>query len=283
MKRICLLSILLIGITGCTTTHYQTKDQLPKDIKYLNTNEQFEININDIKEDGRAYLTCNIENATPRDHSSEYIPSNIEKVKVIGIFNWVEKNGACILTRSLSAPDECTGTYYVCEATGFGYVFFPKELVDDQLSREKPLKEQREANDKYDAFLDKLKPADRDLLNSVRFGEYNQMVESIQSGANVEIRDFNYMTPLMIASQNGFDEMVKFLIKHKANINAATKDKTTALMISSSNGNINIVTLLIANGANVNLKGPMGMTAYDMAKFNNHTEIMVLLKAAGAK
>ncbi len=137
--------------------------------------------------------------------------------------------------------------------------------------------------DKYDIFLDKLKSADRELINSVRFGDYEQMQDSIKGGANVNVSDVNKMTPLMIASQSGFDEMVKYLLGYKANVNATTENKTTALMIASVNGNITIVKLLIAYGANVNLRDSMGMTAYDLAKFNNHTEVMYLLKTAGAK
>jgi len=138
-------------------------------------------------------------------------------------------------------------------------------------------------DEKYDAFLDKLKSADRDLINAVRYGTFDQMESSIKAKANINVRDFNGMTPLMIASSNGFAEMVEYLLKHKANINTTTQDKTTALMFASVNGNTAIVQLLIAYGANVNLKGTMGMSAYDMAKLNNHTEVMFFLKTAGAK
>lgn len=136
---------------------------------------------------------------------------------------------------------------------------------------------------KYISYLDTLKIYDRELINSVRFGNFQQMVMSINDGANLNVRAYTGSTPIMIASYNGATEMVKYLIREKANLNAINNSGMTALMLASMNGHANIVKLLIAYDANINIRGKtMGLSAYDMAKINNHTEVMFILKSSGA-
>ena len=56
-------------------------------------------------------------------------------------------------------------------------------------------------------------------------------------------------TPLFVASQNGYTEIVKQLIRAKADVNAANKNGATPLQIASQKRHTEIAKLLRAHGA----------------------------------
>jgi len=76
-------------------------------------------------------------------------------------------------------------------------------------------------------------------------------------------------------------EVVKELIKAKADVNA-TNELYTALMLASENGHMEVVKVLLAAGADVNVKSRTGNTALSQATEQGHSEIIELLKKAGA-
>ena len=133
----------------------------------------------------------------------------------------------------------------------------------------------------YDDFLDKLRPVDRTLINAVRSGSYQTMTGAIAAGANVNIKDFNQLTPLHLSAEKNTYEMAEYLIRMKADVNASSGNNLTALMIAATNGSVPLVKLLIAYKAKVSIREQItGFTAWDMAKLNGHTEVMLLLNLA---
>ena len=75
-------------------------------------------------------------------------------------------------------------------------------------------------------------------------------------------------------------EIVKYLIEAGVNINAKDKDGDTALMLASIYNNLNMVKYLIEKGANINYKNVYGQTA---SLYAIDEDIMELLKRSGAK
>ncbi len=73
---------------------------------------------------------------------------------------------------------------------------------------------------------------------------------------------------MMIASGNGFTEIVKMLLEKGANVNA--QDKTviglTPLMIAADEGHSETVKMLLDKGADKDFKNPYGLKAADNAK-----------------
>lgn len=83
------------------------------------------------------------------------------------------------------------------------------------------------------------------------------------------------------AVKNGELSTVKKALKDEcANVNQRNANDETMLMIAAQQGNGDIVSLLLKNGADTNLKNKEGLTALELAKQNNHEEIIETLNEA---
>ncbi|CAL1296048.1 unnamed protein product [Larinioides sclopetarius] len=92
-------------------------------------------------------------------------------------------------------------------------------------------------------------------------------------------------TALHIACQQGHTEVVKVLIKHKANVDKMTNaqhDKLTPLMFASQKGHLDVVKLLIEHGAQVEMKDKKQRTALTHAVINGHAHVTSYLLRLGA-
>ncbi|KAF8788729.1 Poly [ADP-ribose] polymerase tankyrase like protein [Argiope bruennichi] len=92
-------------------------------------------------------------------------------------------------------------------------------------------------------------------------------------------------TALHIACQQGHTDVVKVLIKHKANVDKMTNaqhDKLTPLMFASQKGHLDVVKLLIEHGAQVEMKDKKQRTALTHAVINGHAHVTSYLLRLGA-
>ena len=89
-----------------------------------------------------------------------------------------------------------------------------------------------------------------------------------------------YAVALMLASQNGYLDVVKYLIEKRAE-----QDRVDAIALrrASSGGHLPIVKYLIEKGANVNEKANDGDTALMGASKNGHLEVVKYLIEQGAR
>ena len=106
----------------------------------------------------------------------------------------------------------------------------------------------------------------------------------ISAGGKVNARDAAGWTALMHANrrQSGSPEVVRLLIKHRADVNAAHKHGGTALMIAAYNGHPRAAKLLIDSGADVNAKDKSGWTPLICAAKGGCEPSVALLLTAGA-
>ena len=88
---------------------------------------------------------------------------------------------------------------------------------------------------------------DSNIKESQKLGELEEILKIFPS--IIYKRDLDGNTVLIIASELGRLNIVKFLIDNKANINEQNNNKETALMLASRKGHIDIVKLLIRKGA----------------------------------
>jgi len=114
-----------------------------------------------------------------------------------------------------------------------------------------------------------------------------------QSKIDVNVRDISGITALMCASARGYDEIVKMLINHGADVNNRDiQQQFSALMCAAENGHEKVVRILLEHGADVNAQGNKGQTALMLAVYyghmrdshmnNNYMETINLLLKFGA-
>jgi len=85
----------------------------------------------------------------------------------------------------------------------------------------------------------------------------------------IDVRDEQGRTPLLLAADNEGrvpDEVMELLLTKGADINARDNDGNTALMLTAKSGSIAGVDFLIQHNANVNVKNQSGKTAIQFAR-----------------
>ena len=125
------------------------------------------------------------------------------------------------------------------------------------------------------------------LIRSSMYGNKKTVGELLeQDGIDVNAKNSDGYTALILASSNGRTEIVKMLLEKRADVNAKDKYNATALIKASSNGHTEIVAKLLDAGADVNAKNDYGYTALIQASRNKsrnkHTEIVAMLLDNGA-
>ncbi|RZI70876.1 MAG: hypothetical protein EOP13_19745 [Pseudomonas sp.] len=87
-------------------------------------------------------------------------------------------------------------------------------------------------------------------------------------------------TPLHYAATNGQIAIMKLLLENYAFIDAPSPNETTPLMMAAMYGSTQGVELLLAEGADPLLKNQQGMTAADFAQRGQRPDAVALLNAA---
>jgi ankyrin repeat protein len=102
---------------------------------------------------------------------------------------------------------------------------------------------------------------------------------------NVRVRDYDNLTPLLIAVQYEPDSTVEVLLDRGADVNAMPGTVgDSALMYAILDERTEVVKMLLMRGADVNdIDNDTGKTALQLAKKQGFTAIVRLLKQAGAK
>jgi len=85
------------------------------------------------------------------------------------------------------------------------------------------------------------------------------------------------ITPLHLAVKTGNMDIVKYLVKKGANVNAQLRDKVTPLHWACCKGHHEIVAYLISKGAEIDLKDIDGLTALHTASQEGHLDVVSCL------
>ena len=91
---------------------------------------------------------------------------------------------------------------------------------------------------------------------------------------DVNVRDWDELTPLIPAASAGHLDVVKLLLKEGADVNAKDKDGITALMEASIMGHTKIVDLILKEGAEVDAPANSGVTALWLASGEGKVDVM---------
>jgi len=120
------------------------------------------------------------------------------------------------------------------------------------------------------------------VIKHAKEGNYYQLKQLLDNGANANTKDQDGLTALMNAAFNSNLEICQLLIDHRADVNAKHNKGWTALLCAVGSGNLEICQLLINHGANVNAKDDKGMTVLMAASHSDNLEICQLLINQGA-
>ena len=103
----------------------------------------------------------------------------------------------------------------------------------------------------------------------------------VENGAAVNVADTNGNTPLIfIIHKTRNLEITRRLLEKGAAVNAQNRTGETALMYAAWRGHSDIVQLLLAHRADVSLKNRQGNTALTLAESKGHLKIVQMLQAA---
>ncbi len=112
---------------------------------------------------------------------------------------------------------------------------------------------------------------------------YQEIVKMLlEKGANVNLSTNTGATPLLVASENGHTEVIEALIQRGADVNKANINGATPLLVASKNGHTEAIEALIQRGADVNKANINGETPLLVASKNGHTEAIKALIQRGA-
>ncbi|QJX48962.1 hypothetical protein HMJ29_19435 [Hymenobacter taeanensis] len=85
-------------------------------------------------------------------------------------------------------------------------------------------------------------------------------------------------TFLIIAAGHGQLDVVKALVKHKAQVDKTDSFAATALMAAAANGSLDVVEFLLANGANPKAKDKDGKDVLANAKEGGNADVVKLIQ-----
>lgn len=102
-------------------------------------------------------------------------------------------------------------------------------------------------------------------------------------GGDVNAKNAHGITPLMLAAEEGYEEILQELIDAGAELNFRNQDNETALMIAAVAGQARSLEILIDAHADLEVLGPGDRTALMMAAKEGQSESVRILVKAGAK
>ncbi|KAF8945107.1 hypothetical protein BGZ47_003248 [Haplosporangium gracile] len=103
------------------------------------------------------------------------------------------------------------------------------------------------------------------------------------AGASASLGNEEAITPLIIASYNGFLTICRLLISiGRANVNQQDNTQKSALLLASYAGHVDVMALLIEQGASLNILDQYGWSSLMLAAYAGKLDACKLLLAQGA-
>jgi ankyrin repeat protein len=121
------------------------------------------------------------------------------------------------------------------------------------------------------------------FIEACYIGDIDKVKEFLNQGFDIDAKAESGSAALHIAAQNGYVELVDFLIAKNADVNLITDDGLTALHFAAQRGYTKIAASLIKAKIDVNISGRRyNRTALHYAADRNQADVAKLLIEAGA-
>ena len=98
-------------------------------------------------------------------------------------------------------------------------------------------------------FVNSCTPLTEILLKAAQNGDISKVEKLLSKGAEINAKDIDGRTALILATEEGHTDVVKMLIYKGAEVNAKDKGGGTALMYAASKGYGDIVNMLLEKDA----------------------------------
>lgn len=126
--------------------------------------------------------------------------------------------------------------------------------------------------------------SNRAILELIRSNNLLGLKSFLESRhANIEDKDQDGLTPLMVSSDLGRLEFVKLLLANNADPKAEDEDKCTALHLAAKNGHVEVCEELIEAGADLNVLDIGNWTPMIWAAYSGHLPVVEALVNKGAE
>ena len=210
--------------------------------------------------------------------------------KVLRNYCSINPNGAPILLNYISLPsatfDECCQvisslvTSPICRQLGEQNKEIDVDWDYELHQKETELKDLREKL-KYENIQLPLN-YEPNIFKACKNGNFDSVRYMVYKHTNIEVKDSNGCTPLIISIAYDQQEITELLVENGSNIENPDPLGNTPLMIAAAAGNIEIVKYLVSRGANVNASSDSGNTALQYASVLNEKAIVNFLLKKGA-
>lgn len=122
---------------------------------------------------------------------------------------------------------------------------------------------------------------DGSFTDAAAFANLPRITELIAKGVDINAKNKDGVTALLLAAQNGHLEVVNVLLEAKADPNIADADGDTALLLAVESGAAEVVQALLKAGASLQHKNTQGKTALMIANDNGLPTVIKILQDAG--
>lgn len=117
---------------------------------------------------------------------------------------------------------------------------------------------------------------------SGRIGAVKTLIEECDSEIDINHASNNGKRPIMIAVEQGYNDIVKYLLSKGANALDTKKQKKNALIRACQNGQIHVASTLLKHGVHADLPDSSGNTPCHYAAAYGWLNILKLLIDSGA-
>ena len=123
------------------------------------------------------------------------------------------------------------------------------------------------------------------LITCARDGKLRGITTALQRGADVNyIRESSSaFSALAAASSENHHKIVKFLVKHGAEVDAVNIERKSALILASEKGHLKSIKVLLKHGAHVDLQDRFGRSALITATKKGDAHVVKVLLKSGAQ
>ena len=98
------------------------------------------------------------------------------------------------------------------------------------------------------------------LHQAISKGDKETVIEHIENGSDLNLKDNKGWTPLLLALRDVHLEIAAILMKHGASVKSTNKDGVTPLHLAIQLGSMELSKAILERNANINAKDKKGLT-----------------------